>query len=82
MTNKKTIGRPSKVNYTVMSKLEDALSSGASVSEACAHAGISRDTFYRHYRSKEVFTEKINTARANHSYVSRLVIRMPSLDIF
>lgn len=82
MINKNAIGRPQKVNYTVMSKLEDALHHGASVSEACTHAGISRDTFYRHYRSKKVFTEKMNTARANHSYITKLVASMPSLDIF
>ncbi len=72
MTNKKTIGRPAKVNYTVMSKLEDALRSGASVTEACEYAGISRDTFYRHYRNEQVFTEKMKTARTNLLYLSSL----------
>lgn len=81
MANIKAIGRPEKVNYTVMSKLEDALQHGASVSEACTYAGISRDTFYRHYRSKKVFTEKMSTARANHLYLSKLEVHMPNLNI-
>lgn len=70
MTNKKAIGRPNKVNYTVMSKLEDALRYGASVSEACAYAGISRDTFYRHFRNEKVFSQKMKTARTNLLYLS------------
>lgn len=72
MTNKKAIGRPQKVNYTVMSKLEDALRSGASVTEACEYAGISRDTFYRHFRTEQVFTDKMKLARTNYVYLSGL----------
>lgn len=72
MTNKKAIGRPAKVNYTVMSKLEDALRYGASVSEACTYAGISRDTFYRHFRNEKVFSQKMKTARTNLLYLSKL----------
>jgi AcrR family transcriptional regulator len=71
MTHKNAIGRPNKVNYTVMSKLEDALRYGASVSEACAYAGISRDTFYRHFRNEKVFSQKIKTARTNLLYPLR-----------
>ncbi|HJQ09213.1 MAG TPA: hypothetical protein VJ836_07070 [Candidatus Saccharimonadales bacterium] len=72
MTNKKAIGRPNKVNYTVMSKLEDAFSYGASVTEACQYAGISRDTFYRHFRTEQVFANKMKTARTNLLYLSKL----------
>lgn len=80
MINKKAIGRPNKVNYTVMSKLEDALQHGASVSEACTYTCISRDTFYRHYRSKKIFTEKMKTARANYSYVTNLEVHLPEFN--
>lgn len=72
MTNKQAIGRPQKVNYTIMSRLEDALRSGASITEACAYAGISRDTFYRHFRTRQVFTNKMKLARTNHLYLSGL----------
>lgn len=70
MINKKAIGRPNKVNYTVMSKLEDALHYGASISEACTYAGISRDTFYRHFRTEQIFAEKMNIARTTNLYLS------------
>lgn len=63
MTNKKPIGRPQKVDYQVMGKLEDALQYGATVSEACYYAGISRDTFYRYFRDKDVFARKMEAAR-------------------
>ncbi len=82
MTNKKAIGRPTKVNYTVISKLEDALRHGASVTEACSFAGISRDTYYRHLRNNEVFCQKVQPASTEFSYPLKLEISMPSLDIF
>lgn len=63
MVNKKPIGRPIKVDYKVMSKLEDALQYGATVSEACYYAGISRETFYKYFRNEEVFAKKMETAR-------------------
>lgn len=72
MTNKKAIGRPYKVNYTVMSKLEDALRSGASVTQACEYAGISRDTYYRHFRDETIFAQKMKEARTNLLYLSNL----------
>lgn len=63
MTVKAKVGRPAKVDYQVMSKLEDALQYGATVSEACHYAGISRDTFYRYFRAEEVFAQKMEIAR-------------------
>lgn len=63
MTNKKTVGRPQKVDYRIISKLEDALQYGATVSEACYHAGISRDTFYRYFRNEDIFAKKMEAAR-------------------
>ncbi len=63
MVNKKAIGRPQKVDYTVMGKLEDALQYGATVSEACYYAGISRETFYKYFRNEEVFAKKMEAAR-------------------
>lgn len=63
MTNK-SIGRPAKVNYKVMAKLEDALNNGASITEACNYAGISRDTYYRYLNNEEVFAKRIRIARS------------------
>lgn len=63
MKNTKAIGRPHKVDLTVMAKLEDALQYGATASEACYYAGISRDTFYRYFRNEAVFANKMEAAR-------------------
>ena len=57
MVNKKPIGRPQKVNYQIISKLEDSLQYGSTISEACYYAGISRDTFYRYFREDRIFAE-------------------------
>jgi len=71
MVNKKPVGRPQKVDYAVMGKLEDALQYGATVSEACYYAGISRDTFYRYFRNEDVFAKKMETARNKLLYVAK-----------
>ena len=63
MIKKNAIGRPSVVNYTIILKLADAIQHCATVSDACRYAGISRDTFYRHYGKEGVFAEKINSAK-------------------
>ena len=62
MSKKKTVGRPLKVNYKIMMKLSDAIQHSANVSDACRYAGISRDTYYRHYNNNEVFAEKMQAA--------------------
>lgn len=60
MVNKNTkVGRPPKIDYRLMGKLEDALHHGANISEACKYAGISRDTFYRYLKDEAVFTDKM-----------------------
>ena len=67
MASKKAAGRPSKVDYRVIVKLADALQHNATVTEACRHARISRDTFYRHLNKEEVFAEKMATAKKNQN---------------
>lgn len=71
MVNKKPIGRPLKVDYKVMAKLEDSLQYGATVSEACYYAGISRDTFYRYFKNEEVFAKKMEAARNKLLYIAK-----------
>jgi hypothetical protein len=63
MEDKKT-GRPSKLNHSTVSKLEEAFKLGASVTEACRVSGLSRDTFYRHYNSNQDFSDKMEQARS------------------
>ena len=60
---KKIVGRPIKVTDEVISKLEDALRRGATVSVACRYADISRDTYYRYLRSKKRFAMKMGKAK-------------------
>ena len=66
MVNKNTkVGRPPKVDYRFMGKLEDALQHGTSISVACKYAGISRDTYYRYLKNETVFSGKMKTAQNN-----------------
>jgi len=65
MTIRKSAGRPLKVDYKITIKLVDAIQHNANVTDACKYAGISRDTYYRHLNSEEVFAEKMNTAKNN-----------------
>jgi len=67
MAAQKAVGRPPKVDYRIMIKLADAIQHNASVTEACRHARISRDTYYRHLSSEEVFAEKMAIAKDNQN---------------
>ena len=69
MVIKKAVGRPPKVNYKTIIKLSDAIQHNANVTEACSYAGISRDTFYRHYNRERVFSDKIDSAKENQNKV-------------
>jgi len=69
MAIKKAVGRPLKVNYRIIVKLADAIQHNANITDACRYAGISRDTFYRHYNEEQVFAEKIKRARDNQNKV-------------
>lgn len=76
MSIKKSIGRPHKVDYKIMTKLADSIQHNSTITEACRYAGISRDTFYRHLSHKSVFAEKIAQAkdRQNKDPISFLTI--------
>ena len=52
-----------------MIKLADAIQHNATVTEACVHAKISRQTFYHYLNSEPVFTQKIITAYENQNKV-------------
>lgn len=55
----------------VVSKLEDAFKHGATVTEACYLSGVSRDTFYKHYQSDKVFSDKMELARSWLSTIAK-----------
>lgn len=65
MRIKKSIGRPPKVDLKTINRLADALQHSATVSDACRYACISRDTYYRYMKNQPLFTEKMNSAKAN-----------------
>jgi len=69
MATQKAVGRPPKVNYKIIIKLADAIQHNASVTEACRHARISRQTYYYHLNSEEVFAEKMAIAKDNQNKV-------------
>ncbi len=66
MDAKKSVGRPLKINYKIITKLADAIQHNANITEACRYAGISRDTYYRHM-DNVVFAEKMSIAKANQN---------------
>lgn len=76
MAVKNTVGRPPIVSYRIILKLADALQHGATVSDACRYAGISRDTYYRLYNKEPVFAEKMNTAKANQHKLTFSLLTM------
>ena len=76
VTIQKAVGRPPAVDMKTIIKLADALQHGATVSDACRYAKISRDTYYRHYSKEPVFAEKMDTAKANqHKLTLSLLTR-------
>lgn len=65
MAIKRTKGRPQKVDYKIMTKLADALQHSATVSDACRHGGISRQTYYHYMNHEPVFAEMMHTAKSD-----------------
>lgn len=69
MGAQKATGRPPKVNYKIIIKLADAIQHNSNITDACRYAGISRDTFYKHLNSEEVFAQKVAVAKENRDKV-------------
>lgn len=69
MVDKRSIGRPLKVNYKIIIMLADSIQHNATITEACMYAGISRDTYYRHLNNA-VFAHKIAKAKASQNKVA------------
>ena len=67
MDDNKSIGRRLKVDCKIIIKLVDAIQHNANITDACRYAGISRDTFYSHLNSQELFTEKMTAAKDNQN---------------
>ena len=69
MELRKAIGRPLKVTYTTMLRLEDSIQHNSTITEACRWAGISRTTFFYYMRNSVVFKEKMEAAKENQNKV-------------
>lgn len=67
MTYRNTVGRPSKVTWTVIIKLTDSLQHNSTITEACRYAKISRQTYYYHLNNDDVFAVKIEAALNNQN---------------
>ncbi len=62
MTYRKGVGRPVKMTIGRMEMIADALKNNYGVADACAWAGVSKDTYYRHMRTNVVFSARMNYA--------------------
>lgn len=58
MAKKSNAGRPTKMNETTISKLEQAFSWGCTDREACLFADINPETLYKYQRENPEFTER------------------------
>lgn len=69
MAIKNAVGRPPVVTIRTVNKLADLIQHNYSVSDACKHARISRDTFYRYLKTEPYFADTIAIARDNQNKV-------------
>lgn len=53
------------LNEATVNKLEEALSKGASISAACFHANISRQTFYNWIKDNKDLEERFDSLKEN-----------------
>lgn len=66
---KKSMGRPPKITYRTLATVADKIQRNYSVTDACQHVNISRDSFYRYLNNEPEFTEMITKAYENQSKV-------------
>ena len=70
MMSRTELGRPTKIDKNTVKKLESVLKRGASVSEACDYAGISRQVFYYNLKNSPDFFYKIDKAKNHLKYLA------------
>jgi ACT domain-containing protein len=69
MKIQKAIGRPPKVTYTTMLRLEDSIQHNSTIAEACNWVGISRTTFFYYMRNNKVFRDRMTAAKQRQDEV-------------
>lgn len=57
-------GRPTKIDSEAVKLLEEAFKIDATVTEACLHAGISREAYYNRCKVDPDFVDKMERAKA------------------
>jgi len=67
-------GRPTKYNKEVVKKLESILKVGGTIEEACAYAGISKETYYTWLDVKPGFLTKMEAAKHYADIVAKNVV--------
>jgi len=64
-------GRPSKSTPEVVSKLVAAFQRDFNVTEACIHAGITRETYYQWIKNEKEFSDKMADAQRYLNMVAK-----------
>lgn len=67
-------GRPTVLTPDVVSKLEEVLKDGGTITEACEQAGISRDTYHRNVNDDSKFSDKMAKAQEYVTEVAKSVV--------
>ena len=68
------VGRPTVITPETVQKLVDVFKLGVKDQAACAYAGISRQTFYKHLQDDTEFSDKIEAARGYAVIAARQVV--------
>jgi hypothetical protein len=71
-TTNKSVGRPRIIDDDTLKKLERAFSVGATDTEACEHAGISRPTLYSYIKDNPSYIEKVEDYRSRLPFKAKL----------
>jgi len=74
ITKKNRGGRPSKYSKEVVKKLESIFKVGGTTQEACAYAGISRETYYTWAETRPDFLTKMEAAKHYADIVAKNVV--------
>ena len=74
MTESKKVGRPLKIDDTVLAKLEHAFKIGANDVEACEYAKIHPATLYRYQEQNKEFCEQKEAWKRNPIFKAKYTI--------
>lgn len=70
---------PTKFTKPTVRKLEDAFSMGCNVVEACLHAGISRETYYKYIKKDKKLSDRLEQLKNEPILKARITV-MNNLD--